>query len=256
MDKKYIVANWKMKPETAGKVTEILSRADDALGEVGEQRELSLIFCPPFVFLDEVAGAIRQSHLLHEAELGAQDVAIRGEGALTGEVSGPQLVQSGVRYVIVGHSERRYQLGEDDGTVNRKLHVALQSGLVPIVCVGEPKRDGSWEEALREQVRGTFQGLERDSIGRCLVAYEPVWAISTNPNAEPDTPESALESINFVRSVLAENAEPKVLYGGSVDPGNVAAFLSPEGIDGVLVGGASVRPDDFASILRQAAALQ
>ena len=249
-----IISNWKMKPESPADVRDILARADETLGELGDRKEYSLVFCPPFVFLDEVRELIRQSHLLHDAELGAQDIAVSDDAVLTGEVSGPQLVGSGVRYVIVGHSERRYALGEDDATVNAKLKTVLRNGLVPIVCVGERSRSDGWHEELKEQVGATFAGLDAPALDRCIVAYEPVWAISTNPGAQPDSPESAAASIAFVEGLLKEKgASPVLVYGGSVNPANIASFLGAEGIRGVLIGGASVRPDDYAAILREVA---
>ncbi|HXV26489.1 MAG TPA: triose-phosphate isomerase [Candidatus Paceibacterota bacterium] len=250
--KKFIIANWKMMPRDAAHVREILVRTDEFLQGFQERTPMSLVFCPPFVFLDEVAGFLRQSHLLHDAELGAQDVAARDEGAATGEVSGSQLVASGVRYVIVGHSERR-AMGEDDDAVNAKLKAALRNGLVPIVCVGEVSRDGEWEDMLRAQLRGTFRDSGSDDVSRCLIAYEPVWAISTTPGAKPDTPASAAQSAGLIREFLRSefgSGDVRVLYGGSVKPDNAAGFLTDEAFNGVLVGGASVKPDDFAAIIR------
>lgn len=250
--KKFIISNWKMLPATAGEVHEIISRADEFLSGLQERIEPSLILCPPYVFLDEVQAMLKQSHMLHDAELGAQDISTQDEGALTGEVSGKQLETSGVRYVIVGHSERRWKLGEDDALVNEKLKAVLRNGLVPIVCVGERTRQGDWQDELLKQVHGTFAGLSAEDIGRAIVAYEPVWAISTNPDAKPDTPENALESISLIRQELGAHV---VLYGGSITPDNARSFLGTDGIDGVLVGGASVRPDDYVGILRVGAKL-
>lgn len=255
MRKKYIIANWKMLPKSESEAREILTRADAFLQGIAERFEPSLVFCPPFVFLDEVREMLGQSHMLHDAELGAQDIATQDEGAMTGEVSGPQLASSGVRYVIVGHSERRWELGEDDATVNAKLKAVLRNGLVPIVCVGEKTREGDWQQRLSAQVRATFADIPADQVRRVLVAYEPVWAISTTPGAKPDTPASALESISLIRSIFTEHWDvagediPLMLYGGSVKPNNARDFLGTNGIDGVLIGGASVRPNDYVDIL-------
>jgi triosephosphate isomerase len=259
MNKKFIISNWKMLPSSVAEAKEIISRADEFLQGLAERIEPSLVLCPPFVFLDEVQEMLGSSHMLHDAELGAQDIAVQDAGAMTGEVSGPQLRASGVRYVIVGHSARRWKMGEDDAMVNTKLKAALRNDLIPIVCVGERTREGDWRDWLFAQVRATFAELSGDDIIRCLVAYEPVWAISTNPDARPDTPESALESIELIRTAFTENWNlkienvPRFLYGGSVKPANAADFLEPDGINGVLVGGASVRPDDYVGILRAAA---
>ena len=168
----------------------------------------------------------------------------------------------GVRYAIVGHSERRWKLGESDEVVNKKLKAALRNGMIPIVCLGEKVRDENFEKFLKEQTEKTFAGLSRDELGKCMIAYEPVWAISTNSDARPDTPESAVESIRIIKETLIRNCLPvgeagkleignlpKVLYGGSVTSKNIADFTGQKEIDGVLVGGASVNKEEFVKIL-------
>ncbi|MDP4001834.1 MAG: triose-phosphate isomerase, partial [bacterium] len=210
--------------------------------------------CPPFVFLDDVSKILKNSRLSGQAELGAQDIALADSGAWTGEVSGPMLKRFGVKYVIVGHSERRWKINESNEVVNKKLKTILANDLTPIVCVGEKVRDENFKEFLKEQVSATFKGLSADEIGKCLIAYEPVWAISSNPDSRPDTPESALESIAVVRDCLTKSysliTNPLFLYGGSVTYTNVKSFLSLEQISGVLVGGASVRKEEFVQILK------
>ncbi len=258
MPKKFIVANWKMLPTTLAEAQELLESVNEHLEMLGEQREFSLIFCPPFVFIEEVAKMLAAGHLKHMAELGAQDISPQDQGALTGEVSGPMLSRLGVRYVIVGHSERRWKLGESDEVVNAKLKAALRNELVPIVCVGERTRDAGYENFLREQTKKTFEGLSPDEVARCLIAYEPVWAISTTPDARPDTPENALESMNIIRDVLSSRFQllgPLFLYGGSVTAENAEAFLAPRDINGVLVGGASVNKKEFVKIIAVVARL-
>ncbi len=250
--KKLVIANWKMLPTSLAEAQEILARMDDVLGELGENREMSLVVCPPFVFIEEVARTLGTGHLEHSAELGAQDIAIQESGALTGEVSGSQLAKLGVHYVIIGHSERRWKLGESDATVNEKLKVALRDGLIPIVCVGERTREGEWQAELSAQVQATFSGVSSDDLGRCLIAYEPVWAISTNPGARPDTPESAAQSVALLRDVLGQQ---RFLYGGSVTDKNARAFLERPEFSGVLVGGASVRAEEFTRILEISATI-
>jgi len=252
MNGKLIVANWKMLPESLAQAQEILEFTDDYLSSLSEKRELSLVFCPPFVFTEEVGKMLRTSHLEHEAFLGAQDVATEDRAALTGEVSGPMLTKLGVSYVIIGHSERRWKLGESDETVNQKLKAALRNGLIPIVCIGERTREGKFKEFLEEQVTKTFTGLTADEVDKCIIAYEPVWAISTNPGAHPDTPESALESIGVIKKILNSKfsiQNPMFLYGGSVNSNNVAGFLKEKEINGALIGGASVNKEEFVKIL-------
>ena len=246
MISKLVVANWKMNPASLADAQALLSRIDEWYEGLAEKREPSLVVCPPFLFIEEVGATLRTGHLEHIAELGAQDIAAVDEGAQTGEVSGVQLERLGVHYCIVGHSERRWKLGEDDATVNAKLHRALEHGLMPIVCVGERTRDDGWQDELRRQTEATFAGL-KDQARRTMVAYEPVWAISTNPGARPDTPESAADSIHLLHDILGQDVP--CLYGGSVTKDNAASFLTRPEVAGVLVGGASLRPEDFTRIL-------
>ncbi|MBI2062326.1 MAG: triose-phosphate isomerase [Candidatus Yanofskybacteria bacterium] len=253
MSKKYIVANWKMQPTTLAEAEQILDTVNEYLGSLNE-KEFSLVFCPPFVFLEEVGKILKTSHLEHEASLGAQDIFWEDKGADTGEISGPMLNKLDVEYVIVGHSERRWKLGESDEVVNKKLKAVLRNAMVPIVCVGERVRDENFKEFLKEQVNKTFAGLSNDELVRCIIAYEPVWAISSNPGALPDTPESALESIAIIQKVLDSRfkiQDSRFLYGGSVTSKNAADFIGQKEIDGVLVGGASVNKEEFVKILRQ-----
>lgn len=253
MDKKYIIANWKNHPDSWAEAEQILDFVNDYL-ESKDEKEFSLIFCPPFVFIEEVGKILRTSHLEHQSELGAQDIAVDDTIALTGEVSGPMLRKLGVQYVIVGHSERRWKLGESDEVVNKKLKAAIRNELTPIVCVGEKVRDDNFKEFLKNQVSATFAGLSKDDLGKCVIAYEPVWAISSNPGAKPDTPESALESIEIIQDTIALRfslSALRFLYGGSVNSGNVKKFLVQKEIDGVLVGGASINKEEFVKILSQ-----
>jgi len=258
MNKKLIVSNWKMAPNTLAEAEQILDSVDEYLGSLNEA-EFSLIFCPPFVFTEEVGKILKTSHLVHQAELGSQDIFWEDTGADTGEVSGPMLEKLGVRYVIIGHSERRWKLGESDEVVNKKLKAVLRNEMTPIVCVGERTRDEDFKDFLKEQTLNTFAGLTADEVTRCIVAYEPVWAISSNPGARPDTPESSLESISVIRKVIATALQPtallRYLYGGSITSANARDFLGSEGIDGVLVGGASVNKEEFIKILSIASKL-
>ena len=241
MPKKLIVANWKMNPPTVGEVLGILETIHEYTAALPEP-SFSLVVCPPFVFLEEVSKAMP-----HEILLGAQDIALSDEASQTGEVSGEMLARLGVRYVIIGHSERRWKLNESDEVTRKKLRSALKHELTPIVCVGERERTEQYADVLREQLASTLEGLSDLERGRCVIAYEPVWAISSNPGAHADTPQSAAEAIAVLRTTLPEHT---ILYGGSVTGENAKAFLVQPGIDGVLVGGASVRKEEFVSILR------
>jgi len=256
--KKYIIANWKNHPDSVAEAEDILAYIDEHLKNESSPEDESLIICPPFVFLDDVSKILKTSRLAQQVELGAQDIALADSGAWTGEVSGPMLKRLGVEYVIVGHSERRWNAGggESDEVVNKKLKTILVNEFTPIVCVGERERDSEFKVFLKNQVEATFAGLSADEIGKCLIAYEPVWAISSNPDAHPDTPESALESIAVIREVLTVNCKletvnlPPFLYGGSVTASNVKDFISLNQIAGVLVGGASVKKEEFVEILK------
>jgi triosephosphate isomerase (TIM) len=241
MDKKIIIGNWKMNPQTWAEAQEILESVDGYIRE-NKSDNLDLVICPPFVFLEDISKILNP-----EISLGAQDIFWEDAGSDTGEISGPMLAHLNVRYVIVGHSERRWKLGEDDDAVNKKLKAVLRNGMVPIVCLGEKYRDENYKDFLREQTEKTFIGLSPEEISKCLIAYEPVWAISTSPDAKPDTPESALESILYIKEVL--KADAKILYGGSVNSDNAKDFLSQLEISGVLVGSASLKKEEFTKIL-------
>lgn len=281
MSKKYIVANWKMAPGTWAEAEQILDFVNDYLAQrlssealpalrsfsegMAKENESSLVFCPPFVFLEEVGKILKTSHFEHEASLGAQDIFWEDTGTDTGEISGPMLNKLGVEYVIIGHSERRWKLDESDDIVNKKLKAALRNEIIPIVCLGERVRDNNFREFLKEQVEKTFADLNHDELEKCMIAYEPIWAISSNPGAKSDTPESAVESIKIIKDFLTLNsqlspASPRLgrgratfnfLYGGSVNSSNAAEFLGQKEIDGVLVGGASVNKEEFVKILSQ-----
>ena len=246
--KKTIIANWKMQPASWAEAEQILDFVNDHL-ESRNEKEFSLVICPPFVFIEEVAKVLEA---VGGVSLGAQDIFWEDAGADTGEISGPMLSKLGVRYVIVGHSERRWKLGESDEVVNKKLKAVLRNEMIPVVCLGERVRDENFKEFLKQQTEKTFDGLTHDELEKCIIAYEPVWAISSNPGARPDTPESAIESINIIKETLTLHFSLSTfnfLYGGSVNSGNVAEFLAQKEIDGVLVGSASVDKEEFVKIL-------
>ncbi len=247
-NKKFVIANWKNHPDSLAEAEQLLDFVDEGLSSI-KNKELSLVICPPFVFLEEAGKILQSSNLKKYAELGAQDIALADSGAWTGEVSGPMLKRLGVQHVIIGHSERRWKLDETDEMVNQKLKTVLKDKMTPIVCVGEKERNKNYQEFLKSQIKATFAGLSADEIGKCLVAYEPVWAISTNPNAKPDTPEQTLESVAVIKEALG--AATRVLYGGSVTQSNAKDFLSLPQISGVLVGGASVRAQEFVEIVKR-----
>jgi triosephosphate isomerase len=247
-----IAANWKMHKthleaiQAVQKLSYLLDRKDAERVEV--------VICPPFTALRSVQTLIDSDRLPYG--LGAQDVHSEDEGAFTGEVSAPMLAALDVRYVIVGHSERRQLFGEDDATVNRKVQAVVRHGLVPIVCVGETLEEreaGGTETKVAEQLRLAFDGVDPGDASTAVVAYEPIWAIGTGRNAEPT---DAGQVIEVIRATLAERVGPevgatvRVQYGGSVKAGNIREFMAHPEIDGALVGGASLDPEELALIVK------
>lgn len=218
---------------------------------VGEEPAVDVVLCPPFVYLSLVADAVAGTPV----GLGAQNLYAAEDGAFTGEVNAGMLTDVGCRYVILGHSERRALMGETDAQVSEKLHRALAGNLIPIVCVGETLEDreaGRTEKVVETQVRGSLAGLDEVRAASIVLAYEPVWAIGTGKTA---TPEQAEEVHAFIRNLLGEIFTPEVAeqiriqYGGSVKPSNASELLGQPNIDGALVGGASLKTEDFVGII-------
>jgi triosephosphate isomerase len=217
----------------------------------GEEHLPEVILCPSFTALSEVRKVIARSKI----ELGAQNMAWEKQGAYTGEVSPRMLDEVNVEYVILGHSERRAYFCEDDEMVNKKVKAAYQNRFTPIVCIGESaeERDaGETQDKVAAQLREGLKGVTLSSRQRLLIAYEPIWAIGSG---EPATPSDVAEVHEYIRGIAEEIVEPKgddqlqVLYGGSVDGENAYSFLREEEIDGVLVGGASIKLNEFVAIL-------
>jgi triosephosphate isomerase len=218
---------------------------------VRETRDRDIVVIPPFTAISTAVDAAKGS----QVAIGGQNLSWAKEGALTGEVSAGMLAEAGCRYVVVGHSERRQFFHETDDTVAKKTLAALQEGLTPIVCIGESQeeRDGGLaEEVLRRQMQNGPGALTAEEFSRILIAYEPIWAIGTGRVA---TPEIAAAAHAFIRSCAAERyskehaAALRILYGGSVKPDNIKGLMAQEELDGALVGGASLDPKSFASIV-------
>jgi triosephosphate isomerase len=246
-----IVGNWKMNAnhleaiQMVQKLSYRLERADTERVEV--------VVAPPFTSLRSVQTVIEADRL--PIALGAQNCDWRESGAFTGEISAPMLAKLGVGWVIVGHSERRAHFGETDETVNLKTKAILSSGMYPIVCVGETleeRESEATEAVVVRQVQGGLKGFTGEQLATMAIAYEPVWAIGTGRNADPDTAGAVVELIReTVRTMVGDAAESvRILYGGSVNAGNIKAFMAKRHIDGALVGGASLDPDTFAAVIR------
>lgn len=256
MRRPFIAGNWKMNLLRSSAV----ELARQVAARVEKDRSVDVAVCPPYVYLDPVREALAGSAV----RLGAQNVHEAAEGAYTGEVSTGMLLDVGCRYVILGHSERRHLLGETDDLINRKLLAVLAAGdeparLTPIVCVGElleEREAGRTEEIVGRQIEGSLAGVDSEQAARLVIAYEPVWAIGTGKVA---TPEQAEEVHNHLRKLVEKRYTAEVaqvvpiLYGGSVKPDNAAQLLSQPNVDGGLIGGASLKADDFLAIVDAAA---
>jgi triosephosphate isomerase len=250
--KPLMAGNWKMHHthlEAIQVVQKLSYRLDNS-----DYDHCDVVVCPAFTALRSVQTTIDSDRI--DIGLGAQDCHWEAQGAFTGEVSAPMLAKLGVDYVIVGHSERRELFGETDETVAKKLHAVLASGMLPIVCVGETLEEreaGGTDAKVEGQIEAALGGVDADHIAELVVAYEPIWAIGTGRNATPD---DANATIAVIRGTVAKVAgEPaaarvRILYGGSVKPGNIAALMAQPEIDGALVGGASLDPDEFARLVR------
>lgn len=221
---------------------------------VAETTGVEVVVCPPFTALGPVGEALRGTAI----RLGAQNVHWEREGAFTGEIAAPMLVELGVHYVIVGHSERRQYFGETDESVNRRARAALAAGLRPIVCVGETlaqREAGQTLKVVTGQVEAALAGMTADEMVRVVLAYEPVWAIGTGRTATPPQAQEVHELIRrIVERLFGASAAQRVViqYGGSVKSDNARDLLQQPDVDGALVGGASLKAADFAAIVRAA----
>jgi triosephosphate isomerase len=248
--KPIIAANWKMHHDhlVAIQVVQKLSY----LIEKDDLELVDVVICPPFTDLRTLQTLIEADKL--ELGLGAQNCYFEDSGAFTGEISPVMLKKLNVDYVIVGHSERRELFGDTDELVNKKVKAVLKHEMRPIVCVGETldeREAGGTNAKVDGQIRAAFDGVKKVAAEHCVVAYEPIWAIGTGRNATPD---DANDTIGVIRAALRDlygvtADEMRVQYGGSVKPGNIGELMAMPEIDGALVGGASLDPDDFARIV-------
>jgi triosephosphate isomerase (TIM) len=247
-----MAGNWKMNLnhlEAIALVQKLAFSLDDK-----DHDAVEVVVIPPFTDLRSVQTLVDGDRL--RIKYGAQDVSSFDSGAHTGDIAGPMLAKLGCDYVVIGHSERRQDHAESDELVNNKVQAAYRNSLVPILCVGEPlevRREGGQVAHATAQLRAALDGLAADHARTVVVAYEPVWAIGTG---EVATPEDAQEVCAALRATLAElyDAEladgVRILYGGSVKADNVAAIMEQRDVDGALVGGASLSPEDFTAIVR------
>ena len=248
--KTVIAGNWKMnKTGAEGKAF-----VEEFIPKVAGIDNIEIVVCPVFTALEAVVAAAARSNV----KVGAQNINWAESGAFTGEISAAMLKETGVEYVIIGHSERRQYFGETDETVNKRLKAALAAELIPMVCIGElleERESGKTETVLDTQIRGGLAGISTEDMAGIIVAYEPVWAIGTGKTA---TPEMAEDTHAYVRSVIADMFgsdtadKVRIQYGGSMKAANSAELVAQEDIDGGLVGGAALEPDSFADLIKNA----
>ncbi|MCH4828071.1 MAG: triose-phosphate isomerase [Planococcus sp. (in: firmicutes)] len=247
MRKPIIAGNWKMY-KTASEAKQFVEEVN---GLVPNTEKLDAVICAPALFLAQLVVSSEESAL----QIGAQTMSEQDEGAFTGEISPVQLADIGVKYVIIGHSERRQYFNETDESVNQKVKAAFAHGLVPILCVGETlehRENGETGSVVEAQVEKGISGLSEEQIAQLVIAYEPIWAIGTGKTA---TAEDANEVCGIVRKKVAslyedQTAEQlRIQYGGSVKPANVVELMGMEHIDGALVGGASLEVESFVKLL-------
>ena len=248
--KTIIAGNWKMNKTPS----ETKAFAEEFKALLPKTKWCDVVLCVPFVDVPAAVRAFKDSRIA----VGAENLHYEKSGAFTGEVSADMLADLDVRYVIVGHSERRQYFGETDVTVNKKVKAALEVGLNPIICVGESleqREMGVTMDLIGLQVKSAFAGVPAEQVRKCVVAYEPIWAIGTGKTA---TGEQAAEVCTFIRATIRGLYGARIArgvtiqYGGSMNPGNAQELLSHEDIDGGLIGGASLKPDQLIAIVHAA----
>jgi triosephosphate isomerase (TIM) len=240
-----VAGNWKMNGSRAS----VKALLDGLLEGVSAVTNAEVAVCAPHVFLADVQAQLQGSAIAW----GGQDVSVHDAGAYTGETAGSMLVDYGCKYVIIGHSERRQYHGETDQTVAEKFTAARKVGLVPLFCIGETleeRESGVMEQVLSRQVDAVIEHCGVEMLGEGVIAYEPVWAIGTGKTASP---EQAQEVHAFIRNRVAASSQSvadglRILYGGSMNPGNAAELMAQPDIDGGLIGGASLKPADFLAV--------
>ncbi len=239
--------NWKMY-KTFSEAKELVEGIANGLGDIGSRE---VIVFPPAVYVRDIAALCSNNPI----DVGIQNIYFEKEGAFTGEISPVMARDIGVRYVLIGHSERRHVFGETDEQVNKKVKATLEIGLEPVVCVGElleEREAGKSEEVVNSQVKAAFQQVEASDTEKIVIAYEPVWAIGTGKVATPEIAETMHKSIrDTLKGIYSDKIADSmpILYGGSVKPDNIAGLSEKENIDGVLVGGASLKINSFLDII-------
>ena len=248
--KTIIAGNWKMNKT----LSETRAFAEEIKPMLGKPKWCEVVLCVPYVNIPAAVRLFKESRIA----IGAENCHYESHGAYTGEVTAEMLKEAGVKYVIIGHSERRQYYNETDFTVNKKVHAALEAGLHPIICVGESleqREMGVTMELIALQVKSALAGVAAEKVRRCVIAYEPIWAIGTGRTA---TAEQAAEVCTAIRAIIRNLYGARVArsvtiqYGGSMNPKNAAELLAQPDVDGGLIGGASLKPDQFVDIINAA----
>lgn len=251
--KPIIIANWKMNPKSEAEALKIFEAVKKGMGNF---KNVEVVICSPFLWLP---GIIKSALPKDNIAFGAENCFFEKEGAFTGEIAAPMVKTVGCQYVILGHSERRNYFKETDEMINKKIRAALSENLKAIFCIGETteeKREGKTDLVLENQIKEGLSGLLQEQIKNIVIAYEPVWAIGTGVACRPEEAEKAALYIKKTLGEifgLSEKEDIPVLYGGSVKSANVADFIFKAKMDGVLVGGASLDPEEFLKIVEKAA---
>ncbi|MDG0843057.1 triose-phosphate isomerase [Staphylococcus equorum] len=252
MRKPIIAGNWKMN-KTVQEAKDFVN----ALPTLPDTKEVESVICAPAIQLDALVTLVNDGKA-QGLQIGAQNAYFEDNGAFTGETSPAALADLGVKYVVIGHSERREIFKETDEDINKKAHAVFSHGMTPIICVGETdeeRESGKANEVVGNQVKKAVEGLSEEQLQQVVIAYEPIWAIGTGKSS---TSEDANEMCAFVRETVAELSSQtvadatRIQYGGSVKPNNIKEYMAQSDIDGALVGGASLKVDDFVQLLEGA----
>jgi len=252
MSKKIIIGNWKMNPSSLKEAEKLFNQVVKFVSGI---KKTEIVICPPFLYLEKLKKFARK------ISLGAQNAFGGDIGAFTGEISGDMIYSVGARYVIVGHSERR-AMNESNDDINKKIKASLSAGLRPILCVGEKIRDENhnYFNLVKMQLEECLKGVSKNSISKIIIAYEPIWAISSTPDRKDATSDDSREMTIFIRKILSdkfgsEASKIRIIYGGSVNEKDAENFLKNGGVDGLLPGRASLDPKKFSQIVKICEAL-
>ncbi len=246
--KKLVIGNWKMNPSSTNEAEKLFNTIAKSVSKI---KKVDIIICPPFIYLEKL------KKLSKKISLCAQDAFIGDVGAFTGEISSEMLYNLGIKYVLLGHSERR-ALGENNSDINKKLKSALASSITPILCIGENIRDEKHEyfTIVKNQIKECLKGITKNSISNIIIAYEPIWSISSTPNRKDANSNDSREMVIFIRKTLSDISTPeianniRIIYGGSVTEKDAKDFLQNGGVDGVLPGRASLSAEKFIKIIK------